>query len=183
MALTATPKSKPETSIVSRQVDLARALGLNKSTVSQLVARRDWPFGVTGPWDVERVRDWHERALARPINPATEAAAELKREQLKILRAKLAKAEGDVVPKSWHLALLGRWSAEMRSHLDEMCDSLPAGWPYASESALREACRKVYVALCERLRTATEEIDAELASGSDGKDKRTSRAQHRRHGT
>jgi hypothetical protein len=39
---------------------LARLTGRSLSAVRKWVERDDWPFTRTGPWDVEKVKVWHE---------------------------------------------------------------------------------------------------------------------------
>lgn len=170
---------------VKTQSELAKRLGVTKQAVSDWLKRPDWPFSRGSPWDVEQVRVWRDSHLTgRQANPSVaEATAELKREQLAALKTKRQQIEGALVPRSYLNTFIGRWSAEIRTHLDESCDVIPAGWPYNSAVELRDKVRAVYTALCERLTTATEDIERELEDPTAGKDRRNSRAQHRRHRT
>ena len=82
---------KRTTRSITTLTALARALQLNKSSVSKLRRRDDWPVASSPPWnaaDLERVRDWRRSELQED-----RARGAVSSDTLKLTRARTAAAE------------------------------------------------------------------------------------------
>lgn len=162
--------------------ELAKHFSRDERSIRRWVDRPGFPKAdKSGRRKAEAVQKWFNANIVA-AGGRSESGEELDRERTLMARLKREQLESTLVPATWHRALLGRWEAEVRAHMADMCDTIPAGWPYKTAVELRDACREIYTALCERINNASAEIKAELGVSSE-KDPRAVKAASRRHRT
>lgn len=88
---------------------LAIELDVSPRAVGKWMARTDWPFGTSPPWDAAAVADWHKTNVQSSANRIPKQLAAIKLTQdIRIAKAKADALESDSVPYETYTAALRR---------------------------------------------------------------------------
>lgn len=105
---------------------LAVELDVSDRAVGKWMAREDWPFGASPPWDAAAVRDWHKTNVQSSANKIPKQLAAMKLAQdIRIAKARADALESDSVSYEDYAAALRRLAEAFVQTIRDLESTLP----------------------------------------------------------